>query len=105
MILWGRASLVNVQKILWALEELNLSYEHRVVGGKFGGLEAPEFAALTPVGRAPVLQDEDLLFWESHSILRYLAKKTGRFGVTRHADMWMEFGSTTLQPPLIGVFW
>ncbi|MFT6074965.1 MAG: glutathione S-transferase [Yoonia sp.] len=52
-----------------------------------------------------MLQDEDLLFWESHSILRYLAKKTGRFGVTRHADMWMEFGSTTLQPPLIGVFW
>ena len=101
MILWGRASSVNVQKVLWALDELEISYEHRVVGGKYGGLDDPAFAALTPVGRVPVLQDGDNSLWESHAILRYLARDR----MTPMADMWMEFGSTTLQPPLIGIFW
>ena len=37
MILWGRASSVNVQKVLWALEDRALPYEHKIVGGIFGG--------------------------------------------------------------------
>lgn len=101
MILWGRASSVNVQKVLWALDEFGLSYEHRIVGGKYGGLDDPAFATLTPVGRVPVLQDGDTALWESHAILRYLARDQ----MTPIADMWMEFGSTTLQPPFIGLFW
>ena len=101
MILWGRASSVNVQKVLWALEERELPYDHKIVGGIFGGNADPEFAALTPVRRVPVLQDGDVTLWESHAILRYLA----RGQVSPIADMWMEFGSTTLQPPFLGLFW
>ena len=101
MILWGRASSVNVQKVLWALEDCALPYEHKIVGGIFGGNDDPEFAALTPVRRVPVLQDGDVTLWESHAILRYLA----RGQVSPITDMWMEFGSTTLQPPFIGLFW
>mgnify|MGYP003762721953 FL=1 len=55
MILWGRASSVNVQKVLWGLEEQGLVYEHKIVDGKFGGTDDPEFTALTPVRRVPVL--------------------------------------------------
>ena len=101
MILWGRASSVNVQKVLWALEERARPYEHKIVGGIFGGNDDPEFAALTPVRRVPVLQDGDVTLWESHAILRYLAREQ----VSPVADMWMEFGSTTLQPPFLGLFW
>ena len=101
MILWGRASSVNVQKVLWALEELELPYDHKIVGGIFGGNSDPEFTALTPVRRVPVLQDGDVTLWESHAILRYLAMGP----VSPIADMWMEFGSTTLQPPFLGLFW
>lgn len=101
MILWGRASSVNVQKILWALDEFGMSYEHRIVGGKYGGLDDPAFSKLTPARRVPVLQDGDVTLWESHTILRYLARDQ----MTPVADMWMEFGSTTLQPPFIGLFW
>ena len=101
MILWGRASSVNVQKVLWALEDRALPYEHKIVGGIFGGNDDPEFAALTPVRRVPVLQDGDVTLWESHAILRYLA----RGQLSPITDMWMEFGSTTLQPPFIGLFW
>lgn len=101
MILWGRASSVNVQKVLWALEDCALPYEHKIVGGIFGGNDDPEFAVLTPVRRVPVLQDGDITLWESHAILRYLA----RGQISPITDMWMEFGSTTLQPPFIGLFW
>ena len=101
MILWGRASSVNVQKVLWALDEVGQSYVHKIVGGKFGGLDDPAFAAIAPLRRVPVLQDGDVTLWESHAILRYL----GQNGMTPVADMWMEFGSTTLQPPFIGLFW
>ena len=101
MILWGRASSVNVQKVLWALEDCALPYEHKIVGGIFGGNDDPEFAVLTPVRRVPVLQDGDITLWESHAILRYLA----RGQISPITDMWMEFGSTTLQPPFIGLCW
>ena len=101
MILWGRASSVNVQKVLWALEDCALPYEHKIVGGIFGGNDDPEFAVLTPVRRVSVLQDGDITLWESHAILRYLA----RGQISPMTDMWMEFGSTTLQPPFIGLFW
>ena len=101
MILWGRSSSVNVQKVLWGLEEQGLVYEHKIVGGKFGGTDDPEFTALTPVWRIPVLQDGDVTLFESNAILRYLANGQ----TTPVADMWMEFGSTTLQPPFIGLFW
>ena len=106
MILWGRASSVNVQKVLWALDELGLSYDHRIVGGKYGGLDGPEFARLTPVRRVPVLEDGGVAIWESHAILRHLARREGALGANDpRVDMWMEFGSTTLQPPFIAVFW
>ena len=101
MILWGRPSSVNVQKVLWALEELGLRYEHKIVGGKYGGTDDPAFVAMNPARRVPVLQVGDMTLWESHAILRYLAQ-----GQTPPlADMWLEFGSTTLQPPFLGVFW
>lgn len=106
MILWGRSSSVNVQKVLWALDELDLPFEHRVVGGKYGGLDDAAFAALTPVRRVPVLQDGGETLWESHTILRHLARRARRLGAPEGAvDMWMEFGSTTVQPPFIAVFW
>lgn len=106
MILWGRSSSANVQKILWCLDELGLSFDHKIVGGKYGGTDTAEFAALTPVARVPVLQDGDITLWESNVILRYLGRKMGALGHDNpHVDMWMEFGSTTLQPPFIGMFW
>lgn len=114
MRLWGRASSVNVQKVLWALDEFGLDYEHEVVGGRYGGLDRPDFARLAPVARVPVLEDGDLAVWESHAILRHLARTrpdhplgAAMADPARAAgiDAWMEFGTSTLQPPFIGLFW
>jgi glutathione S-transferase len=100
MILWGRPSSVNVQKVLWALAEQARPFEHRIVGGRYGGTDTPEFAAFTPVSRVPVLQDGDLALWESHAILRYLAG-----GVPPLADQWMEYATSSLQPVFIRLFY
>ena len=97
MILWGRASSVNVQKVLWALSELGLAYDHRIVGGKYGGLGGAEFARLPPVRRVPVLEDNGVTLWESHAILRHLARREGALGANHPSvDMWMEFGTITI---------
>jgi len=76
MKIWGRRSSFNVQKVLWLAAELGITHQHIDAGGRFGGLDTPEFLAMNPNGKIPVLQDADgTTVWESHAILRYLAAK------------------------------
>ena len=112
LTLWGRANSANVQKALWALGELGLPYEHRLVGGAHGGLDDPRYRAMNPNGLVPTLQDGDLIIWESHAILRYLAASYGADTLWRHnvreraiVDQWTDWTATTFQPAWIAVFW
>src|ERR1700742_3067876 len=73
----GRRNSVNVQKVIWALEELGLRYESLQLGGAFGGLDDPGFAAMNPNKRVPVLRDGDTVVWESYAIVRYLGAQYG----------------------------
>src|SRR5665647_2676789 len=75
--LYGRASSVNVQKVLWALDEVGQRFEHIQLGGAFGGLSDPAYRALNPNGRVPTLKDGDLVVWESYAIVRYVAAAYG----------------------------
>lgn len=103
--LWGRPSSVNVQKVMWALAELDVPFEQVALGGRYGGLDMPEFRALSPLPRVPVWQDGGFVLWESHAIVRHLAAKAGRLGPGPVGDQWMEFTTTTAQPPFIAVFY
>ena len=78
MKLWGRATSVNVQKALWALDELELDYEQIDAGLHFGVVDTPAYRALNPNGKVPVLEDGDFVLWESHAIVRHLARRYGR---------------------------
>lgn len=111
---WGRRSSFNVQKVMWLVGELGLPHEHIPAGGAFGLKDTPEFRAMNPHGRVPVIRDSDgTVVWESHSILRYLAARYGgpEFWSDDPArrsqvDRWMDWSQTTLQPEfLTGVFW
>ncbi len=110
---WGRRSSFNVQKVLWLVGELGLDHQHIPAGGSHGRLDTPQFRALNPHGRVPVIEDGDVVVWESHAILRYLAARYGqdRFwakdpGARSLADRWMDWSQTALQPDfLVGVFW
>jgi len=113
LTVWGRRSSFNVQKVLWLIGELDLDHNHIDAGGAFGGLDAPDFLAMNPHGRVPVIRDDAATVWESHAILRYLAARhgAGRFWsvdpVARApVDGWMDWSQTALQPDFLGgVFW
>lgn len=110
--LWGRLNSANVQKAVWALEELALPYDHIPAGGPFGGLDDPAFRAMNPNGLVPVLRDRDLTLWESHAIVRYLSAEYGSgllfpLEATDRApvDQWTDWTATTFQPAWIDLFW
>ena len=72
----GRATSTNVQKVLWACEEIGIAYEHEnEIGGPFGGNDTPEYLALNPNGKVPTVIDDGFAMWESNSVLRYLARR------------------------------
>ncbi len=62
-------------RALWAAEELGIPYEHRPVEIGDAGARTPEFLALNPNGRLPVIVDGDFVLPESLAITLYLAKK------------------------------
>lgn len=76
-------STPNSVKVPIALEELGLEYRLHGVNIRTGGQRAPDFLALNPNAKVPVLVDPDaeggpLTLTESAAILVYLAEKTGR---------------------------
>ncbi|MDB5538708.1 MAG: hypothetical protein JWQ89_435 [Devosia sp.] len=110
--LWGRLSSVNVQKAVWALEELELPYQHIPLGGAFRGNDTPEYLTMNPNGLVPTLRDGELIIWESHAIVRYLSAEYGSgllFPVEPRdrtvVDQWTDWTATTFQPAWISLFW
>jgi len=113
MRIWGRRSSFNVQKVMWLVGELDLDHQHVPAGGDFGGLDDPAFLAMNPHGRVPVIEDDGVVVWESHAILRYLAARHGGSdwwpgdpAERARTDGWMDWSQTTLQRDfLTGIFW
>lgn len=107
IILHGRITSVNVQKVVFALGECGVAYERREAGGAFGVVDTPEYRAMNPNRLVPVLRDGDLVLWESNAIVRYLAARyaAGRLwpedpGARALADRWMDWQQTVLNPAL-----
>jgi glutathione S-transferase len=110
--IWGRRCAYNVQKVLWAVGELELPYQHINAGGSVGGLDHPDFLAMNPNGRIPVLVDNGTTIWESNSIVRYLSTKYSRDQLWVEdpakrslAERWMDWELATLQPDFLDLFW
>ena len=109
--IWGRKNSINVQKVLWTCAELNLKYDRVDAGMQFGVNKTPEYLAMNPNGLVPTIDDDGFILWESHAIVRYLARKHGKGGLwptddkaCADADRWMEWYDTTLWPNLRPVF-
>ena len=111
MIVYGRRSSINVQKVLWALGELGKEFTRETIGGSFGGNDTPAYRALNPNGLVPVLRDGDVVMFESNAIVRYLAVRYGAGTLLpaepkalAAAEQWMEWSQTTLAPPASVLF-
>ena len=110
--LWGRKNSYNVLKVLWALAELKIDYTHHDVGSNAGDLETPEFLAMNPRARIPVLVDKGSVIWESNTIVRCLSAAYGENLLwiddplqRSYADRWMDWELATLEPDFMGLFW
>lgn len=68
----------NSVKVPIALEELGLDYALHGINVRKGEQKTPDFIALNPNAKVPVLIDGPLVLTESAAILVYLAEKTGK---------------------------
>lgn len=109
--IWGRVNSSNVQKVLWAADEVGVKYDRVDVGGAFGGTKEPKYLAMNPNALVPTVEDGDLVLWESNTIVRYLAAKYGKGtlwiddpGKRAVAEKWMDWGFT-LGGPSTPLFW
>ncbi|HKQ28713.1 MAG TPA: glutathione S-transferase family protein [Burkholderiales bacterium] len=62
-------------RALWALEEIGAPYEFVEVDLKRGEHRQPEFLALNPAGKVPVLDDGGTIVTESTAICMHLAER------------------------------
>ncbi|VVP92098.1 Glutathione S-transferase GstB [Pseudomonas fluorescens] len=98
---------------MWAAEELGLAYEAIDAGGAFGVVDTPEYRAMNPNGRVPVIEDDGFVLWESNAIVRYLL---ARHAPDSHwypadpqaravAEKWMDWTTSSFAGPFRTVFW
>ena len=103
--IWGRLTSINVRKVVFAAQELQLPFERVDAGLQFGVVRSPEYLAKNPNALVPTLEDDDLRLWESNVIVRYLCAKHSP-GVMYPLDLprrfdaerWMDWQQSTLNP-------
>lgn len=87
-------------RVLWLLEELGIEADLQSWSLTDGSLRSPEFRALSPAGRIPALEYEDVVIFESGAIVEYLTEQTGRLapapGTPERAAFlgWVHFAET-----------
>lgn len=99
----GRASSINVRKVLWTCVELGLDIVHEPWGDPSLPLQSPAFLAHNPQGLVPVLVDGDAVLTESNTICRYLAARQDRHDLLpaspllrAQVEQWMDWQATEL---------
>lgn len=92
------------------LEELGLDYSLKVYERDPKTIRAPkELADVHPLGKAPVLEVDDVIVAESGAILEYCVEELGgealrpepKTAAHRQYRYWMHYAEGTLMPPLL----
>jgi glutathione S-transferase len=91
----GKASSINVRKVLWTCVELGLPFERQ----EWEERHAP----LNPNRMVPILVDGELVLWESNTICRYLCGREGAHALLAadaagraRVEQWMDWQATEL---------
>ena len=109
--LYGRRNSINVQKVSWALCELNIEFKWHDEHGKFGTVNVENYEKLNPQMIVPTLDYNGTIINQSNSIVRYLYRKhTDVYEISKAEDIaiaeqWMEFQATDLQLNMTPIFW
>ncbi len=102
------ASNTRAERIAWLLNELDIDYEieRYKLGDK--AMRSPEFLAVNPSGRVPVLDDGDVRISESTAIAQYLLARYGEGRLAPAVDspefpvylQWMHYAEGMLMGPI-----
>ena len=91
----SRASIVQ-----WYLEEIGVEYEFVLLDMEKQAHRQPDFLALNPMGKVPLIVDGDFKLWESGAILLYLAEKYDKHNYSLEErsilNQWILFANSTL---------
>lgn len=95
------------------LEELGVTFELIKIDQQNGGLNTPAYRALNPNGLIPVLEDGDIVLYETAAICLHLADTHPAQGLMpplgsaarAQAYKWLSWLSTTLQQALVIYFY
>lgn len=107
----GKASSINVRKVLWACAEIGIPFEQEDWGSGFRSTCTPEFISMNPNAMVPVIKDGDFVLWESNTIIRYLASHYDAallYPVQSRArarvDQWIDWQASDLNKSWIYAF-
>ncbi len=98
------------QRVLWLLEELGVEYDiKRYERDKETSLAPPELIAVHPLGKSPVITDDDITVAESGAIAEYLVGKyddgsllpTDGTPERRNYTYWMHYAEGSFQPLML----
>jgi glutathione S-transferase len=98
------------QRVLWLLEELELTYEIvRYQRDTATMLAPPALRAVHPLGKSPVVTDGELTLAETGAIIEYLAKQPGGGRLLPAPDTpeqlrctyWVHYAEGSAMPPLL----
>ncbi|WP_273826436.1 glutathione S-transferase family protein [Pseudomonas asplenii] len=97
----GKASSINVRKVLWTCAELQIPFERQDWGAGFRETGSAELMALNPNAMVPVIRDDGFVLWESNTIIRYLANRANALHLypaearaRARVDQWMDWQAT-----------
>jgi glutathione S-transferase len=98
------APMTSATRIHWAIEELEVPYEKKKMDLAAGDQKKPEYLAMNPNGKVPLLVDEGVPIFESMAILIYLGERYGvekglfpKPGMERaEALKWIIWGGATM---------
>ncbi len=98
------------QRVLWLLEELGVPYEvKRYERDRKTMLAPPELRAVHPLGKSPVVVEDDVVVAESGAILEYLVERHGAGRLVPAAGTperlryryWLHYAEGSAMPPLL----
>ena len=97
------------QRILWLLEELGLEYEVKRYERDPETMLAPaSLREVHPLGKSPVITDEELTLAESGAIVEYLVDRYGKGRLAPEAETprlrytyWLHYAEGSAMPPLV----
>jgi glutathione S-transferase len=98
------------QRIIWLLEELGLNYDVKYYQRDPETMLAPaSLRQVHPLGKSPVITDDDLTLAESGAIIEYLVERYGEGRLAPPLDVperlryryWLHYAEGSLMPPLL----